>query len=151
MAELQPIIAFHSRHFVRHLVICKRIGVNLLQLMSGVITHNSVKKNEVSILINGWVMAKYSVSRLPFWNLYNYYKYNLPPTGSVRWSIAIIRRSYNVSLPCLPVLLSRASLMSSRVWPFTEPAESAGRIGLIDQWNNNIIIKFNEYQQYLIL
>ena len=39
----------------------KRICVNLLQLMSGVITHNSVKKNEVFILINGRVMAKYSV------------------------------------------------------------------------------------------
>ena len=62
MTELQPIIVFHSRHFVRHLGIYKRICANLLQLMSGVITHNSVK-NEVSILISGWVSAKYSVSR----------------------------------------------------------------------------------------
>ena len=44
MAELQPIIVFHSRHFVRHLGICNRICVNLLQLMSGVITHNSHQK-----------------------------------------------------------------------------------------------------------
>ena len=44
MAELQPIIVFHSRHFVRHIGICKWIFVNLLQLMAGVITHNSVKK-----------------------------------------------------------------------------------------------------------
>ena len=53
MAELQPIIVFHSRHFVRHLGICNRICVKLVELMSGVIMHNSVKKNEVSILING--------------------------------------------------------------------------------------------------
>ena len=52
MTELQPIIVFHSRHFVRHLGICNRICVNLLQLMSGVITHNSVKKTKVSILTN---------------------------------------------------------------------------------------------------
>ena len=65
--------SFHSRHFVRHLGICNRICVNLQQLMSGVITHISVKKKEVSILINGWVTAKYSVSRTPYcptyWNL----------------------------------------------------------------------------------
>ena len=73
MAELQPIIVFYSRHFVRHIEICNRICVKLLQLMSGVITHNSVKKTEVSILINGGVTANYSVSRPPFcppsWNL----------------------------------------------------------------------------------
>ena len=57
---------FYSRHFVRHLGICNRICVKLLQLMSVVITHNSVKTNEVSILINGWVTANYSVSRPPF-------------------------------------------------------------------------------------
>ena len=51
MAELQPIIVFHSRHCVRHLGICNLICVKLLQLMSGVIMHNSVK-NEASILIN---------------------------------------------------------------------------------------------------
>ena len=48
MAELQPIIVFHGRHFVRHLVICNPICVKLLQVMSGVILHN-VKKNDVSI------------------------------------------------------------------------------------------------------
>ena len=66
MAELQPIIVFYSGHFVRHLGICNRICVNLLQHMSGVITHNSVKKNKVSLLINGWVTAKYSFSRPQF-------------------------------------------------------------------------------------
>ena len=30
MVELQPIIVFHGRHFVRHLGICNRIGVKLL-------------------------------------------------------------------------------------------------------------------------
>ena len=53
MAALQPIIVFHIRHFVRHVGICSRIYVKLLQLLSGIITHNSVKKNEVCILING--------------------------------------------------------------------------------------------------
>ena len=52
--------------------ICYRISVKLLQLMCAVITHNSVK-NEVSILINGWVIANYSVSWPQFcppsWNL----------------------------------------------------------------------------------
>ena len=43
---LQPIILIRGRHFVRHLGICKRICVNLLQLMSGVIMHNSVKKTK---------------------------------------------------------------------------------------------------------
>ena len=52
MAELQLIIVFHSRHFVRHLGICNRICVNLLQLMSGVITHNSVKNG---LHINKWL------------------------------------------------------------------------------------------------
>ena len=72
MAELlQPIIVFHGRHFIHHLGICNRICVKLPQPMCAVITHNSVK-NEVSILINGWVTANYSVSRPPFcppsWN-----------------------------------------------------------------------------------
>ena len=44
---------FHSRHFVRYLGICKRKCVNLLQLMFGVITHNSVKKR--SFHINKWL------------------------------------------------------------------------------------------------
>ena len=52
IAELQPIIVFYSRHFVRYLGICSRIYVKLVQLISGIITHNSIK-NEVSILING--------------------------------------------------------------------------------------------------
>ena len=58
---------FDSRHFVRHLGICNRICVNLLQLMCAVIMHNSVKKT------CGWVIANYSVSQPPFcppsWNL----------------------------------------------------------------------------------
>ena len=37
---------FHGRHFVRHLGICNHICAKLLQLMSGVITHNSVKKTK---------------------------------------------------------------------------------------------------------
>ena len=51
---------------------CNRICVKLLQLMCAVSTQNSAK-NEVSVLINGWVTANYSVSRPPFcppsWNL----------------------------------------------------------------------------------
>ena len=46
MAELQQIIVFHRRHFVRHLAICNRICGKILELMSGVITHNSVKKTK---------------------------------------------------------------------------------------------------------
>ena len=53
MAELQPIIVFHGRHFVRYLGICYRICVKLLKLMSGVITHNSVKKR--SLHTNKWL------------------------------------------------------------------------------------------------
>ena len=49
MAELQPIIVFHSRYFVRYLGICNRICVKRLQLMCAVITHIQQKK-EVSIL-----------------------------------------------------------------------------------------------------
>ena len=50
MAELQSITIFHGRHFVFHLGICNLICVKLIQLMCGVITHNSVeKKDEVSI------------------------------------------------------------------------------------------------------
>ena len=48
MAELQPIIVFHGRHFVRHLGICNLICVKLLQIMSGVISRN-LKKNDASI------------------------------------------------------------------------------------------------------
>ena len=50
MTELQSIIVFNSHHIVRHLGICYRICVKLLQLMSDIITHNSVKINEVSVL-----------------------------------------------------------------------------------------------------
>ena len=53
MAELEPIIVFHGGHFVRPLEICNKICAQLLQLMSGVITHNSVKKR--SIYINKWL------------------------------------------------------------------------------------------------
>ena len=47
MAELQPILVFHARHFVRHLAICNPICVKLLQVMFGVISRNL--KNHVSI------------------------------------------------------------------------------------------------------
>ena len=40
MNELQAIIVFHGRHFVRHLGICNPIRVKLLQIMSGVIPRN---------------------------------------------------------------------------------------------------------------
>ena len=50
MAELLPLIVIHSRHFVRHLGICNPICIKLLQLMSGVITHNSVKKGSLAEL-----------------------------------------------------------------------------------------------------
>ena len=43
MAELQPITAFHGRHFVRYLGICNPICVKLLQIMSGVIPRNLKK------------------------------------------------------------------------------------------------------------
>ena len=86
MTELQPIIVFHSRHFVRLLGICYRTCVKLLQLISGIIAHNSVEKNEVSVLINGRITAKYSVSRPPFclpsWNLLSHLCKTL--TGFVR-------------------------------------------------------------------
>ena len=65
MAELHRIIVFYGRHFNRHLGICNRIYDKLLQRMSGIIAHSSVR-NEVSILINGWVTANYSISRPPF-------------------------------------------------------------------------------------
>ena len=40
------VIPLHGRHFVSHLGICNPICIKLLQLMSGVITHNSVKKTK---------------------------------------------------------------------------------------------------------
>ena len=48
MAELQLIIVFHVRHFVRHLGIFNPIFVKLLQIMSGVIPRN-LEKNDDSI------------------------------------------------------------------------------------------------------
>ena len=72
MVELQLIIVFHSRHFLRHLGISSRNYLKLLQLISGIISHYLVK-SEVSILINGWVTANCSVLQPPFyppyWNL----------------------------------------------------------------------------------
>ena len=50
MAELQLIIVIHDRHIVRHLGICYRICVKLLQLMCAVITHNSVTKRSLYII-----------------------------------------------------------------------------------------------------
>ena len=47
MAELQPIIVFHGRHFVRHLGICNPICVKLFQVMSGVIP--SILKKTTSL------------------------------------------------------------------------------------------------------
>ena len=52
----------HGRHFILNLEICNPICIKLLQLMSGVITHNSVKTTK-SILINGWVIASYVSGR----------------------------------------------------------------------------------------
>ena len=46
MAELQPIVVFHGRHFVRHLGISNQIRVKLLHLIRAVITHISVKKTK---------------------------------------------------------------------------------------------------------
>ena len=46
--ELQSIIAFRGRHFVRHLGICNRICVKLLQIVFGVIPCN-VKKRATSL------------------------------------------------------------------------------------------------------
>ena len=43
MSELQSILVFHGRHFVRHLEICNPICVKLLKIMSGVIPRN-IKK-----------------------------------------------------------------------------------------------------------
>ena len=44
MAELQPFIMFHGRHFVRHLGIYKPICVKLLHIISDVIPRNLKKK-----------------------------------------------------------------------------------------------------------
>ena len=47
MAELQPIIVFHSRHFVRNLGISNPFCVKLLQVMSGVIPSNLKEKRRL--------------------------------------------------------------------------------------------------------
>ena len=46
-------IPLHGRHFVSHLGICSPICIKLLQLMSGIITYNLVKKR--SLCINKWL------------------------------------------------------------------------------------------------
>ena len=46
MAEFQPIIVFHGRHFVRHIGICNPICVKFLQYG---VTLRNLKKNDVSI------------------------------------------------------------------------------------------------------
>ena len=71
MTELQPIIV-HGRHFIRHLGTWNQICVKRLLLMW--LSLQAFRwKNEVAILINGWLTADYSVSRPPFcppsWNL----------------------------------------------------------------------------------
>ena len=48
MAELQPIIVFHGRHFVHDLRICNPIWVKLLQVMPGDIPRN-LEESDVSI------------------------------------------------------------------------------------------------------
>ena len=53
MIELQPIIVFHGRHFVRHLGICNPICVKLLQAMSGVIPRN-LKKRRIFLIPFSW-------------------------------------------------------------------------------------------------
>ena len=45
MAELQPYIVFHCRHFVRYIGIRNPICVNLLQFMSSAIPRNLKKKS----------------------------------------------------------------------------------------------------------
>ena len=54
MAELQPIIVFHGRHFVHHLGICNPICVKLLQIMSGVIVSNLKEKQRLYLKPFSW-------------------------------------------------------------------------------------------------
>ena len=54
MAELQPIIVFHGRHFVRHLGIYSRICVKLLQIMFGVIPRNLKKRRRLYLKLFSW-------------------------------------------------------------------------------------------------
>ena len=44
MAEIEPNIVFHGRHFVRHIEICNPICVKLLQIMSCIIPLNLKKR-----------------------------------------------------------------------------------------------------------
>ena len=66
-------LALHNRHFVRHLGICNRICVKLLQLMCAVITNISVKKQ--SSCINKWLSYRQlqcftaAIFCPPSWNL----------------------------------------------------------------------------------
>ena len=65
-------IALHSRHFVRHLGIGIGFVSNFYNRCAMSLRTNHWK-NHVSVSINGWVTANYSVSRQPFcppsWNL----------------------------------------------------------------------------------
>ena len=54
MAELQPIIVFHGRHFVRYLGICNPICVKFLQVMSGVIPRNLKKRRRLYLKPFSW-------------------------------------------------------------------------------------------------
>ena len=66
MAELQPIIVFQDRYFVRHLGICNRICVRTSTTDVRCHYAQFSGKNEVSIFINGRVTANYSISRPSF-------------------------------------------------------------------------------------
>ena len=54
MTELQPIIVFHGRNFVRHLEICNPICVKLLKIMSGVIPRNLEQKRRLYLKLFSW-------------------------------------------------------------------------------------------------
>ena len=54
MAELQPNIVFHGRHFVRHIGICNPICVKLLEVMSGVIPRNLKKRQRLYLKPFSW-------------------------------------------------------------------------------------------------
>ena len=52
--ELHPIIVFHGRHFVCHLGICNPICLEHLQIMSGVIPRNLLKKRLLYLQPFSW-------------------------------------------------------------------------------------------------
>ena len=54
MIELQPIIMFHGRQFVRHVGICNPMCVKLLQIMSGVIPRNLKEKRRLNLKPFSW-------------------------------------------------------------------------------------------------